>query len=52
VGASEGNCIQQLAHSYFICTKNVILFNGKYSTIVLIFPEFLREICVWDDRNA
>jgi hypothetical protein len=28
-----------------------MLFYGKCITIVFIFPEFLQEIFVWDDRN-
>jgi len=53
VGAGEGNCIEEISsYSYFICTKYLILFYGKYSIIVFIFPEFLKEICVWDERNA
>jgi len=50
VVAGEGNCIEEISsYSYFICTKYLILFYGKYSTIVFIFPEFLKKICVWDE---
>jgi hypothetical protein len=53
VGAGEGNCIEELVHTVILFVqKNVILFYGNYSTIVFIFPEFLREICVLDERNA